>query len=184
GDGLLALLGEGGRVEDDDAAGLAQLLPDLAGQLADQGSVVPVGLAEELLEALALAVVQVGDGLSVLAGELGEQAADVVVGMGALLAAAQGPDEGLQESLQARQQPAQQGGADLRVVEQLIQAGLKAALHGLPPRANRASGVIVRQRLALRVLHDTVKVGAKSLSPNRLRARAATVSVSGARRGG
>ena len=46
---------------------------------------VPVGLADELLQALAFAVVQVGDGLGVLALQVGEQALDVVVGVGALL---------------------------------------------------------------------------------------------------
>jgi hypothetical protein len=46
--------------------------------------------------------VQVRDGLGVLAGQVGEQATDVVVGVGALLAAGQQADEGLEESLQAR----------------------------------------------------------------------------------
>src|SRR5882724_518534 len=70
---------------------------------------------------------------SVLAVEVGEQAADVVVRVGALLATAQGSDEGFEESSQTRQQAAQQSGAALRVVEQLIQAGLIAAFHGSPP---------------------------------------------------
>src|SRR5262249_24509929 len=99
-DGLLALLGEGGGGEDPHAARLAEALPDLAGQLGDEGAVVPAGLSDELLQALALAVVKVGDGLSVLALEVGEQAADVVVGVGALLAAAQRADKGLEERLQ------------------------------------------------------------------------------------
>ena len=84
-DGLGALLGEGGGGEDEDAVGLAQLGPDLAGQLGDEGPVVPEYLADELLESLAFAVVQVGDGLDILASQVGEQAADVVVGVGTLL---------------------------------------------------------------------------------------------------
>ena len=66
-DGLLALLDEGGGVEDEDAVGLSQALADLAGEFGDEGLVVPGGLADELLEPLALAVVKVGDALGVLA---------------------------------------------------------------------------------------------------------------------
>src|SRR5689334_5620845 len=39
---------------------------------------------EELLQALAVAVVEVCDGLGVLAGHVGQQALDVVAGVGAL----------------------------------------------------------------------------------------------------
>jgi len=90
-------------------------------------------LSDELLDALAFAVVKVSDTLGVLALEVGQQTTDVMLGVGALLAAAQGSDEGFEESLQTRQQPAQQTRAYLRVVEQLIQAGLIAAFHGSPP---------------------------------------------------
>src|SRR5262249_51260965 len=132
-DGLVALLDEGGGVEDQHAVGRAETLADLACKFADEGLVVPGGLAEELLESLAFAVVQVGDALGVLARKVGEQSADVVMSVGAMLATAQGTDEGFEERLQTRQQAAQQSGADLRVAEQLIQAGLIAAFHGSPP---------------------------------------------------
>ena len=74
-----------GNIEDQHAVGLAQFGRDLARQFVEEGAVVPVGLAEELLKPLALAVVQVGDGLSVLAGQVGQQALDVVPGVSALL---------------------------------------------------------------------------------------------------
>jgi hypothetical protein len=119
--------------EDQDAVGRAEALADLACEFTEEGFVVPGGLTDELLESLTFAVVQVGDGLGVLALEVGEQAADVVLGVGALLATAQGFDEGLGESLQPREQPAQQTRTALGVVEQLIQAGLIAAFQGSPP---------------------------------------------------
>src|SRR5262249_39545283 len=80
-------LGEGGRIEDQDAFRAAQLLANLTNQFGDHGAVVPGGLADELLEGFARLVVQVGNGLDVLVLEVGDQAGDVVSGMGVLFAA-------------------------------------------------------------------------------------------------
>jgi hypothetical protein len=45
-------------------------------------------------------VVQVGDGLGIFVGEVGEQSLEVTVGVAALLLALQGGDEGVEEILQ------------------------------------------------------------------------------------
>jgi len=158
-DRLAALLGEGGGVEDEDRVGLAQLCAHLACQLIEQGLVVPVGLAEELLESLALAVVQVGDALGVLAGQVGEQPLDVVPGVGTLLGGEQRLCERLQEGLQPAQRAAQQSGGDLGVGQQLAEAHAEASLHWplLSARAGLPRG-IVRQRLAPGQARDTVEL--------------------------
>src|SRR4051794_38477611 len=57
--------------------------PDLPGQLGQHGLVAPVGLADELLEALPLPVVQVGDGLGGLGPEVRQEALDVAGGVAA-----------------------------------------------------------------------------------------------------
>ena len=71
-DGLLALLGEGRGVENQHAVVLAQFGSDLAYQFGQQGPVVPFRLADELLQALAFAVMQVGDGFDILAVQVRE----------------------------------------------------------------------------------------------------------------
>jgi hypothetical protein len=82
-DGLGALLGEGGGIEDQHAVGLSPLGADLVGQFREEGLVFPVGLSDELLQSLSLAVMQVGNGLGILAGQVGEEAL-VVAGVGLL----------------------------------------------------------------------------------------------------
>jgi hypothetical protein len=105
------------------------LAAELTGQFAGQGLVVPVELTDELLQALALLVVQVGDTLDILALQVGEQSLDVVAGVGTLLRREQGAGEGFEETLQTRQQVVQQTGTNLRVIEQLVQPGLIATFH-------------------------------------------------------
>ena len=61
---------------------------------------VPGGLADELLQGLALVAVEVGDGLGVLAVESGEKALDVEAGVVALLLALEGGGEGDEEARQ------------------------------------------------------------------------------------
>ena len=92
---------------------------------------VPVGLAEELLDSLALAVVQVGDRLGVLAGQVRQQALDVVAGVGPLLSRAQSLDERLQECFQPGHDATQQAGRDLGVLDQLVQPNAIPSFHGL-----------------------------------------------------
>jgi hypothetical protein len=81
--------------------------------------------------ALAFAVVQVGDGLGVLAREVGEEALDVVASVGALLGGTEGANEGLQERFQPGQDTFEQARGDLGVVQQFVQAGTIAPLHDL-----------------------------------------------------
>jgi hypothetical protein len=83
------LLGEGRGVEDEDCVGSTDRAGDLAVQLIDQGPMVPVDLADEPLDRLAVAVVAVGDRLGVLALDVGEQAGEVGVGVGPALGAGQ-----------------------------------------------------------------------------------------------
>jgi hypothetical protein len=92
--------------------------------------VVPVGLAEELLQALPLAVVEVGDRLGVLAGEVGEEALDVVPSIGLLRCRTEGVEEGLEEGFAAWQDATQQTGRDLGIVQRLVQPDTESSLHG------------------------------------------------------
>ena len=93
------------------------------------GSVVPVDFADELLDDLAVLVVAVGDGLGVLAPDVGEQAGEVGTGVAAALGAGQRGGERLGEVLQPAHHPAEEGGRDLTAGEQLLLAVLKARLH-------------------------------------------------------
>jgi len=81
------VLGKGGRVEHQHGVRLAQLSADLAGQFGHQRSVIPRGLADELLEGLSLLVVVVGDGLDVLARDAREQSLEVAACVVPLLSA-------------------------------------------------------------------------------------------------
>ena len=83
---------------------------------------VPVGLADELLQALPFPVVQVGDGLDVLAVEVGEQALDVVPGVGLLRGRLERVEERLEKGVQAWEDASQEARGDLGVAEQLVQA--------------------------------------------------------------
>src|SRR5262249_31989123 len=123
------LLGEGRRVEDQHAVGAAQLLADLASQLGEPGLVGPRGLADELLQRLAFLVVQVGDGLDVLVLQRGDQAGDVVAGVGCLLAPLEVLDEGVEEAFQAGQDAAGDAGIDFGVGQEVVAAGGPAAFH-------------------------------------------------------
>ena len=69
----VALLGEARGVEDDHAVGGADRPAHLAGQLAQQRPVVPGGRADEVLQAVPLLVVAVGDGLGVLVLQVGDE---------------------------------------------------------------------------------------------------------------
>jgi len=112
-----ALLGEGRRVEHQHGVRLAQLNPDLPGQLGLQAPVVPVGLADELLKALPLPVVQVGDRLDVLRPEVRQEALDVAGGVAAPGVGPEGRGERPDEPLQAGGHAPQQARVDPGVVE-------------------------------------------------------------------
>ena len=124
-----ALLGEGRRVEDEDPVGATQLLAHLAGQFGEPGVVVPGGLADELLQRLAVLVVQVGDGLDVLVLQAGDQARDIVAGMLGLFAALEQFDKRVEEAFEPGQNAAEDAGIDLGVGQEVVAAGSKAAFH-------------------------------------------------------
>jgi hypothetical protein len=71
------LLGESRGVEDDHPVGGAQRAAHLARQLAQQGLMLPGGGADEMLEAVTVLVVTVGDRLGVLALEVGDEPGEV-----------------------------------------------------------------------------------------------------------
>jgi len=96
-DGLGSLLGEAGRVEDEHGIGFADPRADLGGEGGHQGFVIPRHLTDELLQPLAALVVQVGDALAGLGVERGDQAPDVLAGVGPLFGFGQGWDERLEE---------------------------------------------------------------------------------------
>src|SRR5262249_8801802 len=132
-DGLRALLGEGRRVENQHPIVVAQFGSHLARQFRQQGLMVPVGLSNKLLQALAFAVMQVGDGFDILAAQLGEEALDVVMGVGLLLECLQGVEERLQEGLESWQDAPEQGSWDVGIVEQFGQADAKTSFHRCSP---------------------------------------------------
>jgi hypothetical protein len=132
-DGGRALLGEGRRIEHQHGVRFAQLRPDLPGQLGQERAVVPVGLADELLEPLPLPVVEVRDRLGGLAPEVGHQAPDVVGGVLALRVRAEGRGERSDEPLQAWDQAPQQARVDLGIAEQLVQPDAEPTLHRATP---------------------------------------------------
>src|SRR5262249_10242857 len=107
-----------GGVEDQDAIRLAQGLAHLAGQLAQQGAVVPEGLAQEVLEGVALLVKEVGDRLTVLALDVTEQAPQVGARMLGLLRARQAGQERLGKGPQTLQQAREHLRADLALRQQ------------------------------------------------------------------
>jgi hypothetical protein len=102
-------------------------LPDQCG---DERALVPGRLAEELLQALTLLIVEVGDALCSLVAQVGDEASRVVLGVRALLGGGQGGDEGFQETLQTREHTAQHPRIDHRVREQLVQPDAKSSFHG------------------------------------------------------
>ena len=94
-DGVLALLGEGGVVDDEDAVGVGERLGHDGAVAPPDGLLVPGALAEELLQGLVgVGDVQarrqgdaVGDRLDALAVAVGDQAAEVDAAPGGLAGA-------------------------------------------------------------------------------------------------
>ncbi len=128
-----ALLGEGRGVEDEHGVGLPDRDDNLAGPFADERFVVLIDLTEEPLDDLAVAVVTVGEGLGVLALDVGEQSGEIGVGMGATLDAGQRGGERPCELLPSGHHAAEQRGRDRTGSEPLLLATLEAGLHRRPP---------------------------------------------------
>src|SRR5262249_44762137 len=117
---------------------------------------VPGDLAEELLQALALLVVPVGDALGVLALPVGDEPGHVVVGVGAL-GAGPGGDERSQEALQAGGDPPPDRRGDGRPGEQLMQPHTKPTPHTTSPERLTDPKEAVGKKLQ-RLKMDTVKL--------------------------
>ena len=94
---------------------------------------VPVDLADEPLDDLAVEVVAVGDGLGVLVLEVGEQPGEIGAGVLPALGAGQRGDERLGEVLQSVHDAAEERGRDLTAGEQLLLALLEAGFHRRAP---------------------------------------------------
>ena len=119
-----------GRVEDDDAVGLADLGGDLSGELGDHGLGVPSGLAQEVLDGLAAHASKVRDGLRVLGIEVREEALDVLEGMLFLLGTPERLGEGVDELAEPPAGPVELLGLEPAPGEDLGLADLEAPLHG------------------------------------------------------
>src|SRR5450755_297121 len=91
------LLGERRRVENDHGVRLAEVLTNLMGQGGEQRLVIPGDCPDEVLQALALLVMEVGNRLAGLAWEFGKEARHVFSGMTSLLSLVEGYGEGLDE---------------------------------------------------------------------------------------
>ena len=102
---LVPFLGNAEGSKTSTRVGLAQLLADLVGQGREQRLVVPGHLADELLQALAFLVVEVGDPLAGLVLELGEQSGHVLGGMPPLLGLVERRRERLDEGLEPVSRP-------------------------------------------------------------------------------
>src|SRR5262245_51289239 len=74
---MRAALWEATGIKGDDAIGFAQLLDDLSNQHGDQGPMVPGSGANEVLDDLALDLDEGGDGLGILAMQVGQQPLEV-----------------------------------------------------------------------------------------------------------
>ena len=96
---------------------------------------VPVRLADELLEALPVPVVQIGDRLDVLRPEVRQEAPDVAGGVAASGAGPEGLGERSDELVQAGGPATQQARVDLGIVEQLTQPDAEPTFHRATPSA-------------------------------------------------
>src|SRR5512144_2542276 len=125
------LLGDRRGVEDDHAIRLAEVGADLAGQRHEQGLMVPRNIPDELLEALTLPVVEVGDPLGRLVFEFRQQAGEVLDGVPPLFGLGQGRGERLDELLQPCQQALGHLRGDLRLGQQAFQLQFVTAFHDI-----------------------------------------------------
>ena len=127
------LLGEARGVEDDDPVAGADLTAHLAGQLAQQGPMVPGRGADEVLEAVPLLVMAVGDRLGGLVLQVGDEPGQVGPGVVALLAADQALGERPGEVGEAFEAALEDLGGNLAFVEQLLLAEPVTPVHRSPP---------------------------------------------------
>jgi hypothetical protein len=128
-----ALLDEPRGVEDDHAVGLSQLAADLGGELLEQRRALPRAQADELLQPLALAIVEVGDRLAGLVLQPRQQAAEVLPCVPPLLGRGQADGERLDEVPEAPQEAIGRVGCDLRLGQHGSQPRLVSPIHDGPP---------------------------------------------------
>src|SRR6266446_6313115 len=129
----LALLGEPRGVEDDHAVGGADRAAHLAGQFAQQGSVLPGGRADEVREAVPLLTVPVGDRLGGLVLEVGDKPGEVGAGVVPLFPASQALGERPGELGEAFDAALEDLRRDLALVEQLWLTVPVTPMHRSPP---------------------------------------------------
>jgi hypothetical protein len=127
---VLALLGKGGGVQDDDPAGLAPFLGDIPPHLGGDRLVVPGPLADEHLEVLAGDGGLGGDRLDGLPLQAAEQAPDEGRGMATLLLAREQGEVAFQESRDVVTATTDIVGGNLGVVEQGLGLGVIKQRHG------------------------------------------------------
>jgi hypothetical protein len=124
-----SLLGEAGRVKHDHAVRTSQLLADLPRQLADQGLMVPVGLADKVLQRLSTLIVTIGNRLGILAVHIGNQSCDKVAGILPLLGAGQQASKRLDKPFQPLERSQKHGPIHLSFLQQRFLAKLKTSFH-------------------------------------------------------
>src|SRR5918998_3006918 len=90
---------------------------------------IPGGGADEVLQPLAFEVVAIGDGLGVLAFQVGDEPGEVGVGMAALLVADQAGGERLDEVGKPFDDAVKGLGSEVTFGEQLLLAEFKSPLH-------------------------------------------------------
>jgi hypothetical protein len=96
----VALLGEGGAIQDEGRVVIAQLLADVAAQLFEDGLVNPLAGTDEQLQGAALETGVVGDGFGGLALQAGELALEDGLGMTSLFVTVEAGEVAADEALQ------------------------------------------------------------------------------------
>src|SRR5205085_10451623 len=130
-----ALLGEAAAVHDQDTAGVAQFLGDMAAEFGHDGLVVPDALADEVLDRFAGVAGLVGDGLGGLALKAAEAALEDQGGQVALLAAVEQREVAPQELRQMLLAVADGGRAEDGVGQQFLGLGFVQQGHDNALRA-------------------------------------------------
>ena len=117
------------RIENDHAVGCAQLGADLPGHFPKQGRMIPGRTANELLQGQPILVVQVGDGLDILALQVRQQPGDVTPGVRLLLRLPQTVNKRLEEVLQPRLHVTKHTRINDRILQRLLHPCGKASFH-------------------------------------------------------
>jgi hypothetical protein len=128
-DRLVPFLGERRRIEDEHRIGFADLLADLGGECAEERLVIPRHLTDELLDPLAIVIVEVGDAFAGLGGERGEEPLDVLGGVRPLFGFCERLSEGLEELVELSERFGGHCGRAHRRLEQFLSPCREACVH-------------------------------------------------------